>query len=119
MLTIKQIIKLSEESLEVKLKKKVLPELSYVKGEYDPSEKIIIVYLPNVESEEDFNLTLLHEFVHARDDLISGFVQEENHSVIDYLFELSVESEAVETYENRPEIIDLIKDLYEIKDSKK
>lgn len=76
------------------------------KGEYDPGDMKIILYPDNAESDYDLNITILHEFIHAR-----------SHIKLDRptCGEKVVEAEAVETYRKKPHILSLIKDIYRLK----
>jgi hypothetical protein len=110
MLTKKEVIQLYQDGLEVKLRRKRHPEK--LKGDYDPSQFEISIFLPELVSEFEFGVTLLHEFIHARD---------ERKDVLDKNDE-KVEVEARATNEKRPHILEFIKDLYHIgklKDYKK
>lgn len=105
MLTLKQIIKLYQEGVEIKFIKKPHPDC--LKGEFDPSNLEILVYLSHADSKTDKDLTILHELVHARNN-------QKNNFAIDS--ETYVEQEAVMTYYKRGYILDFIKVLYAIKD---
>ena len=78
----------------------------FLKGEY--VNDVIKVYTAAIESPLDFNITLLHEMIHARDDIRGRRG--------DSLCDPWVEPEAIETYRKRPELVDLIKELYGIND---
>jgi hypothetical protein len=105
MLTIKEIIQLYRHGLEVRLRRKKHPKS--LKGYYDPSHFEINIFLPDLVSEFDFGVTLLHEFVHARDDRKSG--QDDSDESGE-----RVEAEARETHDKRSYILELIKELYNI-----
>lgn len=110
MLTKKDIIQLYQDGLEVKLRRKKHP--AKLKGDYDPSHFEISIFLPELVSEFEFGITILHEFIHARD---------ERKGVQDKKDE-KVEEEARATNDRRPHVLELIKDLYQIgnlKDYKK
>lgn len=100
MLTIKQIIKLYQEGVDICFKRKPHPDR--LKGEFDPASLEVIVYLPAQESEQDMGITVLHEFIHARNN--SRHILAEIDSAI--------ENEALETYKKRPYILELINQLY-------
>ena len=78
-----------------------------LKGESYGAETITI-YVDAIESPDDFHITLLHEFIHAR-DVLKGRRTSES-------CDPWVEPEAVETYHRRPELVGLIKELYGIND---
>lgn len=109
MLTLKQIRELYQANLKIKFKKKHPQRL---KGEYDPGTLEAIVYIPNAESKEDRDITILHELIHARDDIKGLRTQYEKYKK---KIEDQVEKEAVETYKNRPYVLQFIKQLYDIK----
>ena len=106
MLTKKEVIQFYQDGLEVKLRRKRHPEK--LKGDYDPSHFEISVFLPELVSEFEFGVTLLHEFIHARDD---------RKGVLDKNDE-KVEAEARETNDKQPHILEFIKYLYRIDDLK-
>ncbi len=96
MLTIENIISLYTQGLETHLRQ--IPHPERLKGEcLDTSPLVINIYLPAIESEEDYYITILHEFIHARD--IS-------------LKEDAVETEALLTFQHTPYIVDFIFQLY-------
>ena len=106
MLTRKDVIQLYRDGLEVKLRRKKHP--AKLKGDYDPSHFEISIFLPQLVSEFEFTITLLHEFIHARDERRN--VQDKK--------EETVEEEARATNDSRPYVLELIKDLYQIGDLK-
>ena len=102
MLTRKEVTQLYRDGLEVRLRRKRHPQK--LKGDYDPSRFEISVFLADLASEFEFGITLLHEFIHARD---------ERRGVLDKNDE-TVEAEARKTSDKRPHILEFIKDLYHI-----
>lgn len=102
MLTKKEVTELYQDGLEVRLRRKRHPEK--LKGDYDPSHFEISIFLADLASEFEFGITLLHEFIHARD---------ERKGVLDINDE-TVEAEARKTNDKRPHILEFIKDLYHI-----
>jgi len=109
MLKIKDILKL-RDGLELILKREITSE--EFKGLYEPDSKRIIIFYSNIKNKKDMDLTLLHEFVHARDHIC--------YSNIRYIsdignYEKSTEKEAIKTYIKKPHILRLIKDIYNIK----
>ncbi|MFC1837649.1 hypothetical protein ACFLYW_03110 [Thermodesulfobacteriota bacterium] len=110
MLTKKEVIQLYRDGLEVRLRRKRHPEK--LKGDYDPSHFEISIFLPELISEFEFGITLLHEFIHARDE----------RKGVTHKNEEKVEAEARATNDKRPYILEFIKDLYHLgtlKDYKK
>jgi hypothetical protein len=106
MLTRKEVTQLYRDGLEVRLRRKRHPEK--LKGDYDPSHFEISVFLADIATEFEFGITLLHEFIHARD---------ERNGVPDKNDEM-VEAEARKTNDKRPHILGFIKELYHIDDLK-
>ena len=101
MLTIKQIIKMYEEGVEMHFSRAHVPP--DFKGEYDPARQRIIIYTRSIVSPIDRDLTILHEHIHARDDVKSFRA----HSSSDE--EQAVEREAKETYLRRNYLLDFIR----------
>jgi len=114
MLTISQITRIYSECIDIKFKNKPHPE--GLKGEYDPAALEVIVYRPAVKSSEDRDITLLHEFVHARDDTKAARLTcaEDYDGKAVQLMEQKTEQEAIETYEKRPYALEFIKQIYRI-----
>ncbi len=81
-----------------------LAELKYCqqKGEYDPSEKRISVYLPHIEDIVDYKVTLFHEFAHALDDLLFD----------DKYPEEKIEQITQKTYKTNRMLFEFIRELY-------
>ena len=104
MLTKNNVIQLYADGLTVRRRRKKHPQ--QLKGEYDPVGFEINIYTPHLTSERDRDITLLHEFIHARDDR-KGLV---NHRACSP----RVEREAEATYQRRPLVLALIKELYGI-----
>ena len=109
MLTINQLVKVYEKGVEVHFKKSPSPK--GFKGEYDPGSLSVLIYIPAIESKYDEDVTLLHEFIHARDDIY--FSKTQYIRDIDE-YEQETEQEALKTYKKRPHIIDFISQLYYI-----
>ena len=101
-----EVTQLYRDGLEIRLRRKKHPE--GLRGVYDPSRFEINIFLIDLVSESEFGVTLLHEFIHARDDRKGGL--DENDE--------KVEAEARATIAKRPHILELIKDLYHIGDLK-
>ena len=104
MLTKKDVIQLYNDGLAIRWRRKKHPQ--QLKGEYDPAGFEVHIYTPHLASEHDRDMTLLHEFVHARDDR-KGLPNNRTCSP-------RVEREAEATYQRRPGVLALIKELYEI-----
>ena len=111
MLTINQIIKIAEEGVSVRQTRKIPEEK--LKGEYDPAAKEAIIYLSAIRSGRDRDITLLHELIHARDD-VQGKRRFRNSNQ-EYL----VEKEAIATYYQRKEVLDFAKDFYRVRNFEK
>lgn len=105
MLTIHQVNTLYRDGVDIRFKKK--KGSNRLKGEYDPNSLEGIIYMKEVESLEDRDITMLHEFIHARNGA-RGYRYKDVEDV--------VETEAKKTYERRPEVLKYIKELYGIKD---
>jgi len=102
MLTIDQVIKIYEEGFDLLLKG---VSRSGLKGELDPGTLEINIYQSNVDSEYDRDITILHEFIHARDEILPR----------DPLVDCSlVDMEAMQTYEENPHVLQYIKELFEV-----
>ncbi|MBU2589506.1 MAG: hypothetical protein KKF52_03320 [Nanoarchaeota archaeon] len=116
MLTIEEVVELYEkEGLVIifkQINKKFGPKT--LAGEYNTENNLnnstkppeIIIYQKMIENQKDLEITLLHEFIHARNDLILELDKEND---------TEVEKEAVETYKKSPEVIEFIKDFYCLK----
>ena len=98
--------------MDISFKRKQHP--AGFKGEYDPGSLEVIVYLPQIESRSDKDITILHEFVHARDD-VKAARQDKLRRGADNELEDAVEKEAVETYQKRAYVLEFIKQLYRIR----
>lgn len=108
MLTIEDLVEIAEKNVSLNLDEVISPD--GFKGLYDPSNKTISIYLSNLESEFDKNITLLHEFIHARDDVLT--------SNIYYIrgieeYEIMTEKEALRTFESNHLIIPFLRRLYD------
>ena len=103
MLTIDQVNEIYREGFDLRLKRTRHPGF---KGEIDPSTYEIIIYQANTESQYDKDITILHEFLHARDEL-NARLESADCSLID--------REAEWIYNNHPYVLQYIKDLYNIR----
>lgn len=120
MLTIEQIIKLHDSGVTINFS----DEPSEMKGCYDPSTTDITIFSNSLESEEDYCITLLHEFIHAKDDLfydnkdisdhLSGLVSSNPYNGNRSVYERDTEEEALTVYNKMPHILDFIKKIYEL-----
>ena len=107
MLTLNQVIKLYEDGLEIKFENRWKKDGR--KGDYNPPELEVLIYKLNIESIIDRDITILHELIHARDEIKGKRYRNKTQD------EKQVEKEARETYRKNPYIIKFIKDLYKIK----
>ncbi len=118
MLTIYQVRLLSQYGVEVVFRKKAPASDPYLKGEYNPETLEAIIYLQNVHSSRDLGITLLHEFIHATDDLRWGSYMRQSERLFEAAvsrYEEAVEQEAVAIYTQKPHILTFIKSLYSLK----
>ena len=97
MLTINNILKLYQEGIDIIITNK----LSNIAGEWDISNLCVWLYKRNIKSKKERDLTLIHELIHAKGDLI----------VYKRIDEVKVEEEAVQTYLKKPYIIEFLKDF--------
>ena len=105
MLTLRQVEKICETGVDITFsRKRVTRDLM---GEYDPGTLEAVIYLANNPSEFERDITLLHEMIHARDDMKAARLL--NGRCDD------VEQEAKETYQKRPYVLQYIKEFYGIK----
>lgn len=104
MLTKNNVIQLYNDGLAIRWRRKKHPQ--QLKGEYDPICFEINIYTQHLLSEHDRDMTLLHEFVHARDDR-KGLPNNRTCSP-------RVEREAEATFQRRPGVLALVKELYGI-----
>ena len=123
MLTRRKILTLFEEGVTVKVHLKGAPEGT--KGTWrEDGDARVDLYPQNMESREDFDLTLLHEFEHAVADNMprgynvqatyrkkeqgsGGYVQTEDCDI--------AEAHAVDLYRNDPEIVRFIKTTFNVR----
>jgi hypothetical protein len=101
MLTTNQIIKICKEGVDIIFREKGMENL---KGEYDPSSLDIILYCKNIESVFDRDLTLLHEFIHARNDILNYHSCKEDKGEDE-----KIENEALMTYLKKLYVLEFIK----------
>lgn len=66
MLSKNNVIQLYNDGLVIRWRRKKHPQ--QLKGEFDPAAFEVNIYTKHLLSEHDRDLTLLHEFIHARDD---------------------------------------------------
>ena len=104
MLTKKDVIQLCKDGLTIRWRRKRHPQK--LKGDYDPASFEVNIYTPHLTSDHDRDLTLLHEFIHARDDR-KGLPNNRTCSPW-------VEKEAEATYNKKPGVLALIKELYRV-----
>ena len=103
MLTELQLTKLYADGVTIVYRRNNPREL---KGEFDPGTLEATVYLPT-ESPEDRHMTIFHELIHARDG-------KKDLRIMEARLDDDVEREAQQTYEKRPELINFIKELWEL-----
>jgi hypothetical protein len=101
MLTIDHIVELYQHGVDIHFKEK--PHESGRKGAWIEGLWKVLVYVPSATSTEDLYETVLHEFIHARNDLLTPECDDS---------ERKVELEGKDTYKHNPELIIFIKDLY-------
>lgn len=109
MLTKNNVIQLYNDGLVIRRHRKKHPQ--QLKGEYDPEGFEVNIYAQHLLSEHDRDMTLLHEFIHARDDR-RGLPNTRPCSP-------RVEREAEATYRRRPGVLALIKELYGIRSGRR
>lgn len=107
MLTENRVLKFYQDGIRLRFSRKRVK--SFFKGEYDPSEFMITIYTSNTNSRFDRDITILHEYIHARDDVRSLQYRDSQKE------ESSVEREALETYHKKPNVLELIKTLHRIR----
>ena len=120
MLTIEQIIKIHDSGVTVNFS----DETSEMKGCYDPSTTKITIFSNSLNSEKDYHITLLHEFIHAKDDLfydnkeindhLSGVVSNNPYNGNKSFYERDTEKESLTVYNNMSYILAFIKKIYEL-----
>lgn len=102
MLTKNNVIQLYNDGLVIRWHRKKHPQ--QLKGEYDPAGFEVNIYTHHLISEHDRDMTLLHELIHARDDR-KGLPNNRTCSP-------RVEQEAEATFQRRPGVLALIKELF-------
>ena len=77
-------------------------------GGYDPSERKVAIYLPNISDFSEYKITLFHEVAHAIDDLLfdEKYIEEE------------IEDIAQKTDQTNPLLFEFIKEMYQLKDTR-
>ena len=114
MLNIEQLVKLHDSGLSVELSDEITP----LKGLYDPSFFHIKLFEESLSSKKDRDLTILHEFIHARDDFFNGnlskVVSNNPYSGDKDNYELATENEAKEVYDNKPVVLNYIKKFFDL-----
>lgn len=108
LLTINQVVRLCQGGVDIRLVNNK-PHPRGIKGEFDMSFLEIVVYKPNIESHEDMDITILHEFIHARNYTNPCFSDSDEHRMEEH-----IEEQAVMTYIKRPYLPRFIKQLYSI-----
>ena len=105
MLTIEEIRKIRKRGVTLRYSRS---KKEKIKGEYIHDNLEVIIYKSNIISSYDNEMTILHEFVHAR-DYISGYRYGQSRK------HYSVEREARRTYSNRSDVLQYIKKIYKIR----
>lgn len=106
MINLEDITTLAEEGWEIKTRRKDphirvgIDDIYPIKGQCAADEKAIYIWKKNCESKEDIDTTLIHEVMHA---------------CYPELNETEVETRAIICYNEFPEVLDYIKDLFEIR----
>jgi hypothetical protein len=111
MLTIEDVINICENDYEISLTNQPPSFYPTTMGYTEPDNSLINIYLDNIPSMREYSITLIHEFIHAKNEL---------NKFTDNLFDDDkfTEAEAVETYNKTPEVVELIIDLYDLKNKK-
>jgi hypothetical protein len=104
MLSLSDVSYLYYEGVDLKLRRKLSLENPLRKGLWDPGFNEVNIYLPQIESKEDFYLTLLHEFIHAIKDYNKGNSGEDNE----------VDDLALKIMQENPNLPKEILDFYQI-----
>lgn len=106
-LTLKNLEELYSRGWEVEVSKENLKDIT---GKISSEDKIIKIYKNNIRNNEELNLTILHEFLHAQDFEFNNL----NESGIsdDISYESFTEQRAIFVYRNFPEILEEIKNYY-------
>ena len=111
MLSVDEIVILFYEDVNIEFLRR---RTNKITGEWDYPR--ILIYIDNIASEYERDITLLHEFIHARDEIIKGIEKKlgemDEYGCTNYN---EVEREAVETYHKFPEVLKFLKELYYIK----
>lgn len=119
MLSIEDVVQLYQEDVNVRLRRKIPSDFESLsdedselyKGAFDPETNDINIYSCNVHSREEFDLVLLHEFIHARDYLLGSA----NKCMKDDTDEDAVDQETKQTYKKRPKVVEFIKQVFDVK----
>jgi len=107
-------IKFRRKPKDLKLEKFGVDDFE-MKAEFNPEDLEIIIYTPFNQTEYERDMSLLHEFTHARDAILRGYGNLKGHNYVENRDCSEVELEALETYQKRPYILKFIKDLYQLK----
>ena len=109
-LKIEEILELAKNGYEIKIKKRQNKNISnynkYCYGMYFPDKKLTEIYKKNISDELNYNLTIIHETIHAKEDLIFDF----NRFITEWHTELATHL----TYIQNREVLNFIKELYKI-----
>jgi hypothetical protein len=102
MLTVDDFIKVYQHAVDLHLKEK--PHKSSRRGVWREDYWKVLVYIPAHDNLDDLYKTIIHEFIHARNDLVTPEMSD---------LEEDVEAECIETFIKNPEVIDYIKECYQ------
>lgn len=110
------VLRCYEEGIGLYVSKKHIGEICvpsdcFQKGYFDGSEAVVI--LPHIESFDDLAVTVIHELIHARDDVLRYYSQRRAGLQHDFL-ERIVEEEASKTYSANPSILGFIGEIYQM-----
>ena len=105
MLTIEDVCELYSAGTDLKMRRNISKEDPEMKGLWDWNLWEVNIYLPLIDSKEDFYITLIHEFVHAKKEYYSGNPGKEEE----------VEALAQEIYRKNPNLPLEIIELYGLK----
>ena len=109
MLTIENVNKIYREGYDLRFEAKPPPEEKGCLGITDPALLDIIIYTDNHKTIRERDITILHEFIHAAEEVGSKRSPDECNCT-------ETDEQAIEIMEKHPEILQHIKNLYYIED---
>jgi len=104
-LTIDEVIEMYSLGLEVKISNKNIE--SSLQGMYFPDKLKSIIYKNNIPNEHIYDITILHETIHAKEELLDNKPN--------FISEWHTELSAQINYIENNGILEFIKELYNIK----